>query len=223
MALTLAEAAKLSRAGCMLKGRTSHPPSHEVHMSDTATKPITIPWLTSFDEAVKEARSQRKPILVDVYQDNCGGCDKLVDVTFSDARIAAAIVDRFIPAHLHLRKDSAFSRQWQVFWTPTILFADRSGKVRYQSPNFLPPEEFLDLLDIGEALVDMRWKEYDRAISLLAGLEYRSPHGPLTAEAIYWRGIAAYFRDGHSATSAHAEWEELLDRFPDSIWAKRIP
>ena len=192
-------------------------------MSDIAAKPIAIPWLTDFDEAVKESRSQRKPILVDVFQENCGGCDKLDNVTFNDERIATAIVDRFIPVQLHLFSNSEFSRKWQVFWTPTILFADRSGKVRYQSPNFLPPPEFLDLLDIGEAFVDIRWKEYDRAISLLAGLEYRSPHGALTAEAIYWRGIAAYFRDGRSSASARNEWSELLDRFPDSIWAKRIP
>jgi thiol-disulfide isomerase/thioredoxin len=183
----------------------------------------TIPWLTNFDEAVAMARDTRKPILVDVYQDNCGGCDKLVDVTFADARVADAISERFVPVQLHLRKDTEFVRQWQVFWTPTILFADRSGKVRYQSPNFLPPEALLDVMDIGEALVGMRWKGYQEAIDLLNGLVARSPDGPVTAEAIYWRGIAAYFRDGSSSVSAHKEWDELLERFPDSIWALRIP
>jgi hypothetical protein len=192
-------------------------------MSQSTVLPVSIPWLTDFDLAIKAARAQRKPIMVEVYKDNCGGCDKLDAETFGDARVAQAIADRFIPVKLHLFNDREFSRQWQVFWTPTVLFADKSGRVRYESPNFLPPDEFLDLLDIGEAMVGMRWKEYDRAISLLAELEYRSPHGPLTAEAIYWRGIAAYFRDGYSSASANSEWAELLDRFPDSIWAKRIP
>ena len=105
------------------------------------------------------------------------------------------------------------------FWTPTILFADRSGKVRYQSPNFLPPDALLDVMDIGEALVAMRWKGYDDAIELLNEVNQRSPEGPVTPEALYWRGIAAYFRDGSSSTSAHREWQELLDRFPESIWA----
>jgi len=110
-----------------------------------------------------------------------------------------------------------------VFWTPTILFADRSGKVRYTSPNFLPVPEFLDVLDIGEAMVGMRWREYDQAIDRLQDVVERSPNGPLTDEAIYWRGIAAYFRDGKSSRPARAEWRELLERFPDSIWAIRIP
>ena len=183
----------------------------------------SINWLTDFDEAVGQARTQRRPILVDVYQDDCGGCEKLVDVTFADERVAEAIATRFVPVQLDLRRNSAFARQWQVFWTPTILFADRSGKVRHQSPNFLPPDTFLDVLDIGEALVGMRWKEYEGAISLLNEVNRRSPDGPVTPEALYWRGIAAYFRDGSSSTSAHREWQELLNRFPESIWALRIP
>lgn len=183
----------------------------------------SIQWLTNFEDAVAQARETKRPILVDVYQDNCGGCERLVAETFGDERVAGEIASRFVPVQLHLRKDTEFVRQWQVFWTPTVLFADRSGKVRYQSPNFLPPAEFLDVMDIGDALVGMRWKQYDEAIARLSGLVERSPQGALTAEAMYWRGIAAYFRDGSSSASAHREWDTLLAQFPDSIWAKRIP
>ncbi len=183
----------------------------------------SVSWIDDFKEATALARAQRKPILVDVYQDNCGGCDKLDRETFSDESVQYAIATRFIPVKLRLFQDRAFTRDNQVFWTPTILFADRSGRVRYTSVNYLPAPEFLDILDIGEAMVLMRWKGYDEAIALLAALEYRSPNGPLTAEAIYWRGTAAYFRDGKSSSSANSEWAELLHRFPDSIWAMRIP
>jgi thioredoxin-related protein len=183
-----------------------------------------ITWLHEWKEAAQLARKLRRPILVDVYQDNCGGCDRLVDETFADPRVASAIAQRFVPVKLHLMQDRELTREWQVFWTPTILFGDRSGRIRYTSPNFLPADEFLDLLDIGEAMVAMRWQEYDSAITLLTGLEMRSPGGPLTPEAIYWRGVAAYFRDGKSSKSAHTVWDnDLIPAFPDSIWAKRIP
>jgi len=189
----------------------------------TPNVPDGIEWLHDRGEAMVRARAERMPVLVDVYQDDCHGCDKLDAVTFSDMRVVRAVRNRFIPLKLDLHGDREFAREHQVFWTPTILFADRSGKVRYTSPNYLPPDEFLDLLDIAEALVLMRWRGYEEAIALLAGLEYRSPNGALTPEAIYWRGIAAYFRDGNSSTSAKAEWAELLSRFPDTIWAKRVP
>ena len=183
----------------------------------------SIDWMHDLAEASVRARKERKPILIDIFQDDCGGCDKLDDVTFSDPTVAQAIAARFVPLKLDLFQDREFTRQHQVFWTPTILVADRGGRVRYTSPNFLPPGEFLDLLDIAEAMVLMRWRAYEESLALLAGLEYRSPNSVLLPEAIYWRGIAAYFRDGRSSTSANAEWAELLSRFPDTIWAKRVP
>lgn len=185
------------------------------------TQPLT--WYTDRAEAFAEARRQRKPILIDVYQDDCGGCDKLVDVTFADDAVAEEIRERFIPLKLHLFQDREFTRQHQVFWTPTILIADHSGKVRYTSVNYLPPEEFADVLDIGEGMVAMRWKEYDRSIRHFEAVEARRPDGPMTAEAIYWRGMAAYFRDGKAPAVAKGVWQEIQERFPDSIWAKRQP
>lgn len=144
-------------------------------------------------------------------------------MTYPDHRVETAISERFVPLKLHLLNDRQQTRQFQVFWTPTILIGDRSGKIRYTSVNYLPPDEFLDILDIGEALVAMRWRGYDEAIGLLADVEERQPDGPLTAEAMYWRGVAAYFRDGNNADSSRAVWNEIGERFPDSIWAKRNP
>lgn len=31
---------------------------------------MTIDWLRDWDDAIKQARSERKPVLIDVYQDN---------------------------------------------------------------------------------------------------------------------------------------------------------
>ncbi len=190
---------------------------------DAPDAPDVIEWLHDRKEAMTRARAERRPVLIDVYQDDCYGCDRLDLETFGDAHVIHAVRSRFIPLKLDLHGDREFTRQHQVFWTPMILIADHSGKVRYTSVNYLPPAEFRDILDIGEGLAAMRWKGYDKAIDLFTDVRNRTPEGPLTAEAIYWRGIAAYFRDGKSSTSANAEWDELLERFPDSIWAKRVP
>ena len=144
-------------------------------------------------------------------------------MTYPDHRVQDAITERFIPVRLHLIEDRKWTRQFQVFWTPTILIGDRSGKIRYTSVNYLPPDEFLDILDIGEALVAMRWREYDTSIDRLIAVEDRNPIGPLTPEAIYWLGITEYFRQGRSSKASNAVWARLVERFPDSIWAKRVP
>jgi thioredoxin-related protein len=189
-------------------------------MTDTLT---SITWLTDWDEAIVQARAQKKPIMVDVYQDNCGGCDRLDEDTFADPTIVREVSERFVPVKLHLFKDRAVVRAWSLFWTPTVLFGDRSGKIRYESVNFLPPEQFIDVLDIGEARVAMRWKEFEKAIALLKDVEERHPDGPLTAEAMYWRGMAEYFLEKSNPEASRRVWNEIAERFPDSIWAKRQP
>ncbi|HVL22673.1 MAG TPA: thioredoxin family protein [Thermomicrobiales bacterium] len=191
-------------------------------MIDTTTLP-TIPWLTDWDEATRRARAEKKPIIVDVYQDDCGGCIRLEEETLADPAVREQIAERFVPVRLHLFHDRAITREWQIFWTPTVLFGDRSGKIRYSSVNYLPAPEFLDVLDIGEAMVAMRWKEYETAIGRLRDVQERHPDGPMTAEAIYWRGMAEYFRDAKDPRAAKRVWAEIQERFPDSIWAKRQP
>ncbi len=182
-----------------------------------------IQWMTDWEEAKTASRAQKKPIVVDVYQDNCGGCERLDSDTFADPAVQDAISSRFIPVKLHLFKDRAVVREWGLFWTPTVLFADRTGKVRYESVNYVPGDVMLDVLDIGEARVAMRWKEMDAAIALLEEVEQRHPDGPMTAEAIYWRGMAEYFRDGNSPASSKRVWASITEKFPDSIWARRQP
>lgn len=81
-------------------------------------------------------------------------------MTYPDARVQAAIADRFVPLRLDLFKDRGVVRPLNVIWTPTLLIADRRGVVHYRSINFLPPDDFLAMLDIGEAKTCLRWAEY---------------------------------------------------------------
>ena len=130
---------------------------------------------------------------------------------------------RFVPLKLHLfESPREVVRPLNVIWTPTLLIADRRLTVHYRSLNFLPPRHFLTMLDIGEAEHWLRWSKTERAITLLEQAEVRGPTGPFAAEAIYRRGIATYLLT-HSNDAMYAVWQGLLDRFPESIWAQRVP
>lgn len=143
-------------------------------------------------------------------------------MTYRDPRVRRTIAERFVPVRLDLFADREFVRPLNVIWTPTLLVADRRGVVHYRSVNFLPASDFLDMLDIGEANARLRWAEYDRAIRLLAEVLERNPDAPLAPEAIYWRGIAVYL-ETHSSAEMYEVWREIQERFPESIWARRIP
>lgn len=143
-------------------------------------------------------------------------------MTYPDSVVRRAVGERFIPLKLDLFADREAVRPLNVVWTPTLLFGDRRGAIHYRSLNFLPPADFLDLLDIGEASTRLRWGEYDRAIALLADVVERDSSAPLAPEAIYLRGIAAYLKT-HDGALLDAIWGDLRERFPDSIWTRRIP
>ncbi|MBX6341907.1 MAG: thioredoxin family protein [Thermomicrobiaceae bacterium] len=144
-------------------------------------------------------------------------------MTYPDARVAEAVTARFVPLKLDLfQGPREVLRPLGVIWTPTILFADRRGAVHYRSVNFLPPDLFLALLDLGEASVDLHWSRTDHAIDLLRGAYERDPDGALAPEVLYWWGIAVYLKT-HSNDAMYRVWDRLRERFPDSIWAARVP
>jgi hypothetical protein len=143
-------------------------------------------------------------------------------VTYPHPAVRQAIAERFVPLKLDLFADREAVRPLNVVWTPTLLFADRRGTIHHRSLNFLPPADFLDLLDVGEASVRLRWGEYDRAIELLDAVSARDPDAPTAPEAIFLRGIAVYLKTRDNA-AMHRVWGELRERFPGSIWTRRIP
>ena len=55
-----------------------------------------VNWLT-FEEAVSKAKTDPKPIFIDVYTDWCGWCKKMDKATFSEAKIAKMLQDDFYP------------------------------------------------------------------------------------------------------------------------------
>lgn len=134
-----------------------------------------------------------------------------------------AVTERFIPLKLDLfQSPREMVRPLNVLWTPTILFTDRRGTVHYRNLNFLPPDLFLTLLDIGQAWVDLHWARTDAAIARLQAAYEQNPDSPFAPELLYHWGIAVFLKTG-SNPELYRIWDRLRVQFPNSIWAARIP
>jgi hypothetical protein len=182
-----------------------------------------IEWGRDFEHAKQRALQERKPLLIDVMKVPCRGCAKLDAVTYVDEPVIEAVNARFVPLKLNLFDDPReVVRPLNVLWTPTILFADRRGTVHYRHINFLPPDLFVTLLDIGEASVDLHWSRVDHAIDLLRDSYERTPDSLLAPELLYRWGMAVYLKT-HSDPQMYQVWDVLRERFPDSIWTQRVP
>jgi hypothetical protein len=181
-----------------------------------------IAWLHDWDQAFAESQQQNKPVLIAVKKkEDCIGCEQLDAYTYPDPAVHAAITERFIP--LRLYHTDAKVRDLRLLWLPTNFIYDKRGHEHYRSINALKPADFLDVLDIGEALVRMRWAEYGEAVARLEDATARSTNGPMRAEALYYLGIARYFRGHHDHDVRDETWAELMREFPDSIWTQRVP
>lgn len=181
-----------------------------------------IDWLHDWDEAFAESQRANKPVLIAIKKkDDCIGCEQLDAYTYPNPAVHAAITERFVP--LRFYHTDAKVRDLRLLWLPTNFIYDKRGHEHYRSINALKPADFLDVLDIGEALVRMRWAEYGDAVDRLEAAVARSANGPMRAEAIYYLGIARYFRGHHDHNVRDETWSELVRDYPDSIWTQRVP
>ena len=97
---------------------------------------------------------------------------------------------------------------------------DRRGVGHYQSPGYLPPEQFLSMLQIGLGRALIAWMRYDEAATHLEAAA--DAPNQLAPEALYWLGVAWYLKERRRAPMMRA-WDRLRQEHPASLWAARIP
>jgi hypothetical protein len=144
-------------------------------------------------------------------------------VTYPQPLIQSFIATHFVPVKLLLNRpqDQAHFRTHRVIWTPTVVIMDRRGAGHYQSPGYLPPELFLNMLRIGLGRALTAWMRYDQAATHFEAAA-ADQHNQLAPEALYWLGIAWYLQSRRRAPMMLA-WDRLRQEHPASIWAARVP
>ncbi len=144
-------------------------------------------------------------------------------VTYPEPAVYDFITKHCVPLRLNLdrREDHVHFRAYQVIWTPTIAFLDRRGTKQYQSPGFLPPMQFLALLQIGVARSLLAWGRYDEAAVHLTTVA-DNPANNFADEALYWLGTAYYLRN-HRRSDLMRAWGRLREEYPTNVWTLRIP
>jgi len=145
-------------------------------------------------------------------------------VVYPDPAVIAAVAEAFVPLRIDYR--DPHMRELNVVWLPTVLIRDHRGYEHYRLVNAAPAADFLDVLALGEAharLKEGRGSSRERAVAVLANALRRRDDGPYHPELLYWQAIAGYFRDEHDDAFRDRVWAELRQRYPGSVWARRVP
>ena len=145
-------------------------------------------------------------------------------MVYPDRTVIAAVQASFVPLRLDFRDPKV--RELNIVWLPTVLIVNHRGNEHARHVNASPPADFLDFLALGEAharLKEGRSASHARAEQVLRDALARRDDGPFHPEVLYWQAVAGYFLKHHDGTFRDRVWGDLRARYPDSIWAHRVP
>jgi hypothetical protein len=141
-------------------------------------------------------------------------------VTYSDSQVVEALRQKTVPVQVDFENVPKLADRFQVIWTPSLNMIDSRGRRVYSVEGWLPPREFLAMLDTARGQALLRGKAFSAAAEVFQEVVDRFPHSPYAAEARYYRGVALYLAD-HQADALKREWGLLRQSFPDSEWASK--
>ncbi len=140
-------------------------------------------------------------------------------VTYPNAAVSDYTTQNFIPVQLPFNaKPEAVD--FNITWTPTIVILDETGKEHHRGVGFLPPEEFIPFLIVGQAKTAFDLQNFESAITLLEKVIKDHPQSSAAPEAAFHLGVSRYKATNNPAPLKEA-YQFLKDKYPDSEWLKR--
>ncbi len=101
----------------------------------------------ALDQALSEARTQGRPVMLDFYADWCVSCKEMEHYTFTDPAVRTALAGAMLlqaDVTANDADDQALLRRFEIFGPPTIAFFDAAGRELHDHRvvGYMPAAEF---------------------------------------------------------------------------------
>ncbi|TWU65329.1 thioredoxin family protein [Crateriforma conspicua] len=110
-----------------------------------------IPWQSNLKQAHAEASRDGKLLLLHFYGDNCPWCDRLEAGAFQNGAVAAAITSKYVPVKIHVGKDPAIAKMFQVKSLPTDVVVTLKGEKLSHKVSPQDPRQYVAMLNTAAA------------------------------------------------------------------------
>ena len=134
------------------------------------------------------------------------------------------IAENFLPVRVHVKDQASeykrLGEKYGVQWTPTVLVLDPEGGERHRIEGFLPVDEFLPQLALGQAKVAFARGNFDDAERRYREIVKRHPSSETAAEALYWAGVSRYKGTGEAKALGETA-KAFTEQYQESVWAKK--
>lgn len=143
-------------------------------------------------------------------------------VTYSDQGAQHYIDEHFIPVQLNVKQEPAVMDRYNICWTPTLIVHDEEGREHRRSEGFFNPQMFCAEMALGRLKHKLNRGQFPDAKNMLEDVAKQTKGDrEREPEMLFWSGVA-FYRADHDTKQLLAKWNEVLDQFPDSDWAKRV-
>jgi thioredoxin-related protein len=96
-----------------------------------------VEWF-GYDQGVKKAKSEKKPIFLYFYSDRCGYCQLVENKTFSDRTVANLLQDTYVPIRVNLFGNDRLQIKYSVFSVPCFCFLTPEGEGIAKWTGYMP-------------------------------------------------------------------------------------
>jgi thiol-disulfide isomerase/thioredoxin len=185
-----------------------------------------IAWFTNdqVDQAVGLAQRNHRPILVDFWSPTCLGCAKLFKLTYADPAVREFLAANLICVKYNTTAPNPWFKRLTGsvahMWHPHLLILDERLVESRRVVGYQPPLQLIAHLKLGIGLLHLYHRRYQDALDVFHDVTLTHVAAGILAEALYWKGVAAYRVDG-GLPALRAIWGQLQAEHGRSDWAQR--
>ncbi len=152
-------------------------------------------WFDNYDEALKNAMQNRRPVLLQFDVKGCGGCKKLYSYTYLDEKVKEELDKYFTLLRLDIVKERDIRRKYNAFWTPSFYFLDYKGNLYYHFHGYFPPTELRILVRVGFSETSIPKGRFAEAKEFLNKDFEELEDNILAPKILYQKGMIDYLHD----------------------------
>lgn len=109
-------------------------------------------------------------------------------------------------------------KRFRTLWSPGFVLLDHNETELRRFLGFQPASDFVAELRVGLGKVYLLHRRPDLAYHEWRLVADQDPPAPVSAEALYWSGIALFQQEKKPVDWLNQYWSELGERFPESRW-----
>lgn len=141
-------------------------------------------------------------------------------VTYPHPEVQQYIDSYFIPVQFNVVDQPEVMDQFHTPWTPTVILQSPDGTERRRSQGYLDPKRLIAELALARMKDAVDRRDFEKAYELIGETQERTKGDPTREpEALYWSAVATYKCKDSGLVDG---WNQLLERFPDSEWARKV-